>query len=57
MKLSREIEQRQGGVQLLFLVFAFSAFVAGGVLLPIWNLKPKDRGRFLLEDEGVQQSI
>ncbi len=41
----------------LFLVFAFSAFVAGGVLLPIWNLKPKDRGRFLLENEGVQQSI
>ena len=41
----------------LFLVFALSAFVAGGVLLPIWNLKPTDRGRFLLENEGVQQSI
>jgi sugar phosphate permease len=41
----------------LFLVFALAAFVAGGVLLPIWNLKPKDRGRFLLENEGVQQSI
>jgi sugar phosphate permease len=41
----------------LFLVFAMAAFVAGGVLLPIWNLKPKDQGRFLLENEGVQQSI
>jgi sugar phosphate permease len=41
----------------LFLVFALSAFVAAGVLLPIWNLTPKDRGRFLLEKEGVQQSI
>jgi sugar phosphate permease len=41
----------------LFLVFALSAFVAASVLLPIWNLTPKDRGRFLLEKEGMQQSI
>jgi sugar phosphate permease len=41
----------------LFLVFALAAFVAGAVLLPIWNLKPKDRARFLLEKEAVQQSI
>ena len=41
----------------LFLVLALAAFVAAGVLLPIWNCTPNDQGQFLLETEGVQQSM
>ena len=43
------------GWDLLFVVFAVAAFIAAAVLLPMWNLKPEDRRRVLLDNEGLQQ--
>ena len=40
----------------LFLVLAGAAFLAGAVLLPIWNLKPSCQEVVPLEDEALQQT-
>jgi sugar phosphate permease len=40
----------------LFLVLAGAAFLAGAVLLPIWNLKPACQVVVPLEDEALQQT-
>jgi sugar phosphate permease len=45
---------RRYGWDQLFLVLAGSAFLAGAVLLPIWNLKPSCQCDVQLEDEALQ---
>jgi sugar phosphate permease len=40
----------------LFLVLAGAAFLAGAVLLPIWNLKPSCQEVVPVEDEVLQQT-
>jgi sugar phosphate permease len=40
----------------LFLVLAGAAFLAGSVLLPIWNLKPSCQVAVPIEDEALQQT-
>jgi sugar phosphate permease len=41
----------------LFLVFAVGAFLAGAVLIPIWNLKPPDRRHAQFENGDVLSAI
>jgi sugar phosphate permease len=38
----------------LFLVFAVAAFLAGIVLMPLWNLKPQEQRELKLESEVAQ---
>jgi sugar phosphate permease len=42
------------GWDCLFLVFAGAAFLAGFVLMPIWNLKPQEKQELKLENQLVQ---
>jgi sugar phosphate permease len=44
------------GWNYLFFMLAGAAFVAGGALLPIWNLKPSDQCDVPLEDNVLQRT-
>jgi sugar phosphate permease len=40
----------------LFLIFAGAAFLAGAVLMPMWDLKPSLQSEIAIKDEAMQQA-
>jgi sugar phosphate permease len=45
------------GWDCLFLVLAGAAFLAGAMLIPIWNLKPSSQADIQLEEEALQEAM